>query len=386
MKNKSAKYYGRVSSADDVENARTTAIENIPGIEVDFNISVKDVLDSYPFYALLVDEDHFILQANSAVLHELSMAPDEIVGQFCPAVVHGVQESFPGCPLEEAVERNVGVERDVFDDHSQRWLKSAIYPTGVFTKDGKQIFFHMVTDITDTKNAESELHTAYERLRRLSAYLESVREEERKKIVHDLHDETSQVLASLSAHLEAIMEALPDDIHKAQNLLKRAQKLNLSAFDEISRIIFELRPSLLDELGLVASIRSLLKNNLETAGISIYVKTSGRTVKLPNELEVTLFRIAQEAVSNILRHSGAKNAGIYIRYKKDSVRMHIADDGMGFDIEEAIRPQQGTSGIGLIGIKERVEILKGVVEIRSSPNSEGTEIDVEIPISSISHN
>jgi PAS domain S-box-containing protein len=373
-------FYERVKQPERPYPEDTVKRTTVRRKAVDFKISIDDILNSYPFYAMLVDENHYILKANSAVLDNLGMKPDEIVGQFCPSVVHGVNGPFPGCPLEEALERNEGIERDVFDEHSKRWLRSAIYPTRALTKGGKKIFFHMVTDITDTKHAESELRIAHNRLRRLSAYLESVREEERKKIARDLHDETSQVLASLSAHLEALAEALPANLVKAHDLLKRAQKLTMNVFDEISRLIYELRPTLLDELGLIASIRSLLENNLETAGIKTDIKISGRVKRLPSDFEVAIFRVMQEVVSNIARHSHAKNVKLRIWFRENSIKLRIIDDGIGFDVEEAISITEGTRGLGLLGIQERVRFMAGSVSIKSSPNGGGTRIDVEIPL------
>lgn len=147
-----------------------------------------DILDALPFYVMLVDENHHIVYANSAVLKQLKMDPKEIAGKYCPKVVHGVDDVYFGCPLEEAAAKNEGVEKEVFDPATKRWVISSAYPTNQFTAEGKRIFFHMITDVTKKKAAEEALKVSHKRLRELSSYLSVVEEEERKKIARELHD------------------------------------------------------------------------------------------------------------------------------------------------------------------------------------------------------
>lgn len=116
------------------------------------------LLDSLPFYVLLVDKNHRILLANKATRDHLGLEPKDIIGEFCPRVVHGIEEGpYPGCPLEEAVKIHAAVEREHFDTDTGRWLKVGMYPTGTFTVDGEEIYFHMIQDITDMKLELEEL-------------------------------------------------------------------------------------------------------------------------------------------------------------------------------------------------------------------------------------
>jgi len=156
-----------------------------------------DILDSIPFYVMLIDEHHYILQANSAVKVELGLDPEDIIGKYCPKVIHGLDEPFYACPLEEAVETGQAVEREAFDPESGRWFRSVIYPTRVLTLDGSRTYFHMISDITDRMQAEEQLRTSREQLRSLSEHMESVREEERKNIAREIHDELGQMLTAL---------------------------------------------------------------------------------------------------------------------------------------------------------------------------------------------
>jgi len=300
---------------------------------------------------------------------------EDILGKYCPMVIHGLEHPFDGCPLEEAAEKNQAIERELFDPRSGRWITSAIYPTTALTQDGKIIFFHMVTDITERKQAE-------EQLRNLSTRLESVREEEKKKIARDLHDETTQRLTSLTAYLEAAVETLPTEADEARALLRKAQALCVNIFDELHRLINELRPSSLDGFGLMAAIHSLVDSHLKTAGVNVNFKTIGKARRLPPSLEIALFRVIQEALNNIARHAHANTADVSVQYRKNGIKVSIKDDGIGFNFQEATSSKDGLRGLGLLGMRERVELMNGSLFIKSSPGH-GTEITMEVPLTGV---
>ncbi|MFH1381849.1 MAG: GAF domain-containing protein [Chloroflexota bacterium] len=207
----------------------------------------------------------------------------------------------------------------------------------------------------------------------------SIQEEERGRIARELHDETSQVLASLTANLEAASGMLPLDSENVKTRLKQAQSLSVTVLDEIHRLIYELRPSLLDDLGLVTAVRWLAENNLQTIGVKVNFKTVGRVRRLGQQLETTLFRVIQEAITNIARHAEAKNAEITLHFKKGIITIHVKDDGLGFDVAEALSSKERPRGLGLLGMKERVELANGTLSVQSYPGG-GTEINIEIPL------
>ncbi len=207
----------------------------------------------------------------------------------------------------------------------------------------------------------------------------SIQEEERKRIARELHDETSQVLASLTANLEAAVGLLPLSADKIKTILRNSQALSVNMLDEIHKIIYELRPSLLDDLGLVAATHWLLDNNLGASGVKVSFKTTGRKRRLPTPVETTVFRVIQEAVYNIAKHARAKHAGITLRFERDRITVNIWDDGKGFDVNEAIGARDRPRGLGLLGMKERIGLLNGVLDIKSQPGR-GTEINIVIPL------
>lgn len=340
-------------------------------------LDILDVLDAFPFYVLLVDEDHYIVEANNSVYEHLGVHRREILGKYCPLIIHGHNQPFPGCPLEEAVEKGETVERELFDTETGRWMVSAIYPTRALTLGSKRIFLHVVYDITERRQAQEELKISHERLRNLSAHLESIREEEKQKIARDLHDETSQILASLHAHIEAAVETLPGNPDKATTLLRKAQSLSTTVLDEIHNLIYELRPTILDELGLTAAVNSLIETGAASTGLKVNLKTSGTVRRLTSEVETVLFRIIQESFTNIIKHAHAAKVNIIIRFKRSGISVSIKDNGVGFDVEKTMS-SKGRLGMGLLGMRERAELIRGTLAIKSTPG-QGTEVTVNIP-------
>ncbi len=208
----------------------------------------------------------------------------------------------------------------------------------------------------------------------------TIQEEERRRLARELHDETSQVMASLNADLEVVAGMLPASADQAKSVLRKAQELSVNILDELHKLIYELRPTLLDDLGLVAAIRWLADNNLESAGIKVDFKTTGLVRRLDTRLETTLFRVIQEAFYNIAKHAEAISTEARLGFKKSAIKVRISDNGKGFDVIEAMSSKDRPRGLGLLGMKERVELVKGTFSIHSSPGS-GTEINIEIPLS-----
>ena len=207
----------------------------------------------------------------------------------------------------------------------------------------------------------------------------TIQEEERKRIARELHDDTSSAIVSLTTSLEAVLTLLPENIEEASSTLKKAQAQLTTILDGIHRVMYELRPSMLDDLGLVAAIRWLSENSAKKGNIEIKFKKSGREKRLPSQIESTIFRVVQEALTNMLKHAHCRSAVVSLAYKPDSIEASVVDDGKGFDVDEAISSKQRPRGLGLIGMRERVELMKGTLNIESSPEKGGTAISIKIP-------
>lgn len=151
------------------------------------NKGIQEIIDSLPFYVLLIDSSHHIQMANKAVKSVLKVEPEHIIGGYCPKVIHGIDSAFSGCPLEEAVEKGHSVEKELYDSNYKRWLLSAVYQTSFITDDGKTIYIHTTRDITDRKQAEYEVKRVNKVLLTLSECNQAlIRATDESKLLHDI--------------------------------------------------------------------------------------------------------------------------------------------------------------------------------------------------------
>ena len=227
-----------------------------------------------------------------------------------------------------------------------------------------------------------QLAQAGERYRELLRHALTAQEEERKRIARELHDETSQALTSLTLSLQAIIgmaEAKGIGDAEFAERLKTMHKYSVHAGNEIVKLMKELRPTLLDELGMSAAIHRYAKDTLETQGTNVSTEFRGTGKRFLPEVEVTLFRIAQGAIGNILEHSGAKNAYIKLECKTGECVLSIEDDGKGFNVSKVTRVDPSGRGAGLFTMRERASLVGGTWQIESRPRR-GTKIEVRIPV------
>jgi two-component system, NarL family, sensor kinase len=223
------------------------------------------------------------------------------------------------------------------------------------------------------KRAAKELEEANHQLRFLSRRLFEIQEEERRHLARELHDEVGQALTAAKINLRAAIEesdaAKSKRIHETSAILEQL-------LGQVRQISLDLRPSTLDDLGLVPALRSLLDQQGRRA--SVAVRFSARKVpkNLDPEIQTTCFRIAQEAITNAVRHANATRIDVDLGQENGNLRIQVRDNGRGFDAE-SVRAQ--TVGLGLIGIKERAALVDARAKIISSPN-EGTTVEVSLPI------
>ena len=254
-----------------------------------------------------------------------------------------------------------------------------------FTEDDMHLL-HSIGDIVgvgiEQARMKERLIKGRERYRRLARQFIIVQEEERRRIARELHDETSQTLSGLALTLQALaniadMSGIGDDEFKAK--LKKAHALAVQVHTEVSKLINELRPSLLDTLGLVPAIRQYAQSRLSARGIKVSLETKGSPGPLPSEVESGLFRVAQEAVNNIIRHAHAKNVSIAIEFEPNELSASISDDGQGFDVSQIVGIEDSGRGRGMFGMQERIALLGGKASVKSEPG-QGTTVSARIPL------
>jgi signal transduction histidine kinase len=227
-----------------------------------------------------------------------------------------------------------------------------------------------------------QLRKSRERYRQLARQILVAEEEERRRIARELHDETSQTMAGLALNLQTLLDmadmlGIQDAEFKSR--LKKAHSLAIQTGTEVSRLIVNLRPGLLDTLGVVAAIRQYAESSLTPLNINISFEFEEMRSPLPPEVEVGLFRWAQQAIGNIAQHSQAKNATISMRPEGNELVLSISDDGKGFDVSQITGIEPTGRGAGLFGAKERVRLLGGECSIQSQLG-QGTTATARIPM------
>ncbi len=501
---------------------------------------IQYVIDALPFHVLLVDSSHTIVAANNAAKQDLGMSSEQLIGMYCPLVVHGCKTPIAECPLAEGLKKGKAVERDVFDSQHARWLNLAVYPTQLIASEGKPIYLHFAHDITQPKHTAAALSRSLEhnsalrdllqnlqycqssaqvlevlidqviplswlgmeatavgflakeqslemtiqrnlgpeqrkrcnrlafgecicgrvaqtgagivcsstnsdhtiryegmsehqhavmpishegrtlgvltlylnsgdqldtfrldflkaataaagatlagqiarenakRIREKSmAKMISHQEDERKRIAGELHDQVCQSLSALLLQVQthgSQHEALKD---VAQDCEARIRGL----IDEVRQMAGQLRPTILDdyglELALARHIQELSSVHTDLAIDYQYVSAPEHQKRLPALVEVSLYRVAMEALSNIISHASASRASVVVLWQHAKVLLLVEDDGCGFDYS-MIRRDVDRS-LGLIDMEERITLMGGTLRIESTPQ-QGTTVRAEIPI------
>ncbi|TKJ31281.1 MAG: hypothetical protein CEE40_01885 [Chloroflexi bacterium B3_Chlor] len=217
-------------------------------------------------------------------------------------------------------------------------------------------------------------------LQLLSAQLIRAQEEERKRISQELHDEMGQALTAMSINLAAIEKELSPDLASALGQrLAETNGLIAQTLDQMRDLALDLRPSMLDDLGLVPTLRWYLKRYAERLGVDVEFEAIDLEDRLPAEMETVLYRTVQEALTNVARHAHASRVDVRLKRGDSTVTVSIEDDGQGFEVEKVGERELQQRGAGLLGIRERVASLGGSFSIHSA-EGQGTQLSIEIPL------
>jgi two-component system sensor histidine kinase UhpB len=241
--------------------------------------------------------------------------------------------------------------------------------------DGTSIGFGL--DITERRRADERLRFSAARLQAMSRHILVAQETERRRVAVELHDEIGQSLAMLKLTLEALSKSLSgssgdpridESIRIVVRLLQQTRDLSLN-----------LRPSILDDLGLAAALRWLIDHLFISEDLEVQFLPEIGDERFSAECEVTCFRIAQAALTNVLHHSGARHLRIGVRRESGEIVLTVADDGRGFDVDLARHRAQVGESLGLLGMEERAALAGGRIEIDSAPGK-GTRVTLRIPV------
>lgn len=243
--------------------------------------------------------------------------------------------------------------------------------------DGNHWFVCMDVDLTEQKRAEQAL-------RHLTARVLGLQDEERRRLARELHDTTAQGLAALTMNLSLLQRADPNQREKIERIIAESLALAERSAQEIRTFSYLLHPPVLDEMGLPGAIREFAAGFARRSGIEVDVQAVSEVGRLPQEIELHLFRIVQESLGNIHRHSGSGIARICLARSKNAITLQVQDTGRGISAEKIpqITGLGGGLGVGVPGMRERLHELGGQLEIESGPG--GTTVCATVPWSEAS--
>lgn len=211
----------------------------------------------------------------------------------------------------------------------------------------------------------------------------TAQEEERRRIARDLHDQIGQSLTGLTMSLGSAEAELAETDLPASERIGKLRQAAGDTIEEVRRMMADLRPSILDDMGLSAAVGWYLENHLERTGVESTLEVSDLNLHLPDLVEITAFRVVQEALNNVVKHAGASHATVRLAGDGDQITGEIVDDGEGFDLSDVEPGADGGWAVGLLGMNERVTLLGGSLEIETAPG-EGTSVRFVIPLSQLS--
>jgi PAS domain S-box-containing protein len=339
--------------------------------------SLAAVFEASPVAIMALDEKRLVRAWNHAAERIFGWSADEVIGKFNPIIPPQLEADYQTMvrqclsgatltDLERSCVRKDGTRLDV-----------SIAMAPLHDIDGVVWgYVSIVSDITDRKRAEAELRSSGERLRALSARILSILEDERTRISRELHDDLGQLLTAIKIDISRVLLDLTNAVTPPQKLRDGIVPLIDSTLKTVGRIVSELRPSRIGEVGLVAAIDRKLADFQDRTEIECELSFRPDTLAVPEIVGTAVFRILEEALTNVARHSGATRLEVRVRQPRPSeLLLEIRDNGRGIREAEA----NSENAYGLIGMRERAYILGGSVTI-TGIEGKGTIVTARIPI------
>ncbi len=325
----------------------------------------------------VVDRNYRYLLANRAFLDFKGLAREQVVGHLVSEILeNSFFELLVKDKLDEALSGKIVNYEAAYDylEKGKRDIQISYFP--IEGSAGIERVVCVLRDITELKRAEQEL-------RRISGQLLKLQDEERRKIARDLHDSTGQDLVALATSLSQLRNEIPAEHRKWRRLLSDAQAVANRCLSDVRTLSYVLHPPMLDETGLADAVRHFAKGFGTRTGISLEIDIAPHFGRLSPDMELGLFRVVQESLSNIQRHSGSDSAKIELNREKEKITLRVSDAGRGIlpnKIERGQRSQLTPTvcGVGIPSMQERVSQVGGQMEIETSDL--GTSVCVTVPI------
>jgi len=321
----------------------------------------------------LHDLDETIIAANRSFVRLTGYAPEELGSvKASHLIAGGCLDSIKDTEDQMLENEEAGFLSEVTLVKKDKSEASIQLSTSPVFRNGQVVGFqHIARDVTEEKRMK-------ENLRFYLGQVTRAQEEERMRIARELHDETSQALVVLSRQLDELASATRGLSKEKRAALEELRQQTNSVMEGVRRLSQDLRPPTLDRLGLLPALEWLAANVSRGSGIAVDVQAHGAGRRLSSDVELLLFRIAQEALNNVWRHSGATSAQVVMEFEERKARLTIHDNGKGFDLPDSVADLTRRGKLGLAGMQERARLLGGSAAVESKPG-EGTTITIEVP-------
>lgn len=322
--------------------------------------------------------DQKVLQVNDAFVKITGLQRGDILGRTCRLLQGPDSDAATIARIADTLLRGQDFQGELLNyrrDGSAFWNELSISPVrderGLVTQ-----YVGIMRDVTERKQAQAAQQEHMQQLQGLSRRVLAAQETERRRVAHELHDELGQYLTAIKINLQTSHAPGGDDaLARNEGNIKIVE----DAIQQVRRLAAALRPSVLDDLGLVPALKWMAEQNAARGQITIRCHSQMADVRLLPEIETACFRIAQEALTNILRHAGCQSVDIHLFVRVDNLVLVIQDDGRGFDVAAALLRARGGNSLGVIGMQERASLIGGLLSLESRPGR-GSQLTLECPL------
>lgn len=347
-------------------------------------LRLEGVIASVAEGIISVDSDFRIVLFNPAAEHMFGRSREEMTGQPLGALIperfraqhEEHMRAFAATGKTSRSMGQYGVIHGLRAGREEFPIEATISQTGTGRN---KLFTVILRDVTERLRAEQALRDLTEQLRRLSRQLLETEENERHRLARELHDRIGQNVTALTLNLNLVRGKLPaESLQSIGAHLSDCETLLYSTGQLIRDVMSELRPPGLDQLGLLAALTEHARQLAGRSGLSATVSGTEIIPRLPPQSEIMLFRIAQEALMNVVKHARATDVTVALEANPDLIVMTVSDNGCGFDPAARLARTEVTASLGLVGMRERAEAIGGRLRIESAPGK-GTRVIVEAP-------
>ena len=341
---------------------------------------IRQVIDTDPNLISVKDAEGRFLLVNKAMADAYGKAPQELIGQNSAELYTNKDEAATYLESDREVlstRHPVVLVSPNLLGGKERWFITCKAP--MVQPDGEAHVLDIAMDITQRKLAEEKLRDSYKELANLTTHLEAVREDEQKRIARDLHDEMGGVLAALNVKVSMMALYPPAEMEDLKAEVADLERLVATGIQALHRTVTELRPSLLDEVGLAFAIERYVQDFEKNTELECDLRLPEEELILDGNQSSTIFRIIQESLTNVAKHAHASKISIVLSEWEKSLVLTVKDNGTGFDLNA-----QKEQSFGLLGIRERAAMVGGKAKITSEAGK-GTTVRVSLPLMASRH-